>query len=419
VEDSLRIFLFQLAVIFVAAKIGGEICERFLKQPAVLGELAMGMAVGPHALGRLAIPGMGPLFPFVAGPAGQAASSQISPELYLISQLAVIILLFSAGLGTDFRQFFRFAGPAALVAVGGLVTSFVLGATAAVMFGLAKSFLAPQALFVGAILGATSTGVTARILRDIGRLGTPEGVTTMAADVIDDVLGILVLTVVLGLTAGGFQASETVFNVGKALAFWLALSAVGIVTAKYVARFIVSFKVVGAALSLSLALAFFTGGLAEAFGLATVIGAYSIGLAIGNTELAGILAKPIDTIHHLLVPVFFVVMGMMVDFTSMGGVVMFGLAISLLAILGKLVGCGIPSLSIGFNRRGALRIGFGMVPRGEVNLIVAGVGLTRGIISSNIFGIAVIVIMVTIVFSPIVLSALYRGEEEGTREQAS
>lgn len=131
-SDILVLYLFELAAIIFAAKLGGEICERYLKQPAVVGELAMGMIIGPYVLGKIPIPGLGPLFPMVLPEPGQVITSPVSSELYVIAQLAVIILLFSAGLGTDFGQFFRFAGPASLVAIGGIAFCFILGAAAAV-----------------------------------------------------------------------------------------------------------------------------------------------------------------------------------------------------------------------------------------------------------------------------------------------
>ena len=418
--QPLSLFLFQLALVLFAAKVGAEICQRYLKQPPVLGELAMGMLIGPYALGGIPIPGIGPLFPLVASQSGPVVQNPVSNELYIIAQVAVIVLLFSAGLGTDFRQFFRFAGPASVVAIGGAIISFGLGLAAALLFGVANSFASTEALFAGAIISATSTGITARILKDIGKLGTPEGITTLAADVIDDVLGILTLTVILGLTIGSaFDPLAALASVGKALGFWLALTAIGLVTAKFISRFIISFQVMGAAVALALALALFSGGLAEKFGLATVIGAYSIGLALSNTKLASILAKPIETVHHLFVPIFFVVMGMLFDFRAMGDVIIFGLVISILAILGKLLGCGLPALGIGFNVRGAMRIGFGMVPRGEITLIIAGIGLTRGLIPREIFGVAVMVIMVTTVLSPIVLSYLFKKGGEGRRKPES
>ncbi|MDP2930937.1 MAG: cation:proton antiporter, partial [Chloroflexota bacterium] len=302
------------------------------------------------------------------------------------------------------------------VAAGGAVVSFAFGALATMLFGLSNSLLTPVALFVGVIISPTSTGVTARILRDIRKLGAPEGVTTLAADVIDDVIGILTLTVVLGLTTGAFHASAVLGSLGKAVGFWLGLTAIAIVTARFISRFIISFRVMGASIGLALALALLVSGLAEEFGLASVIGAYSIGLALSNTRLAEVLTRPVETLHHVFVPVFFVVSGMLVDFQVMTGVLFFGLAISTLAILAKLLGCGLPALGIGFNRYGALRIGFGMVPRGEITLIVAGIGLTRGLIPADIFGVAVMVIMVTTVVTPVVLTYLYKKGGEGRRE---
>ncbi len=412
---SVPLFLFQLAVVLFAAKLGGEICHRYLKQPTVLGELVMGMIIGPYALGGIPLPGIGPLFtPFMSTGAHSTPSN--GNELYLIAQVAIILLLFSAGLGTDFRQFFRFAGPASIVALGGEVFSFAFAALVAVAFGLADHFLSPGALFIGAIVGSTSVSIAARVIRDMGKLGTPEGITILAADVIDDVMGILILTVVIGITTiGEFHAVDALLSLGKAVGFWLALTAAGILLAKYIVHFIISFRVAGSAMALALALALFSSGLAEEFGLATIVGAYAIGLALSNTELANILARPMDTLHHIFVPIFFVVMGMLVDFQAVWGVFLFGLAIVVVAIVGKIIGCGLPSLGIGFNWIGAARIGFGMVPRGEVSLIIAGIALTRGLIPSNMFGVAVMLVIFTAVITTVVLPWLFKKGGAGRR----
>ena len=168
-------------------------------------------------------------------------------------------------------------------------------------------------------------------------------------------------------------------------------------------------------MALALAIAFLAAGLAESFGLAMIIGAYSIGLALSNSEIADTLREPMESLYHTLVPIFFVVMGMLVDFRAMEAVLLFGLVISLLAIVGKVFGCGLPALAVGFNQWGAGRIGVGMMPRGEVALIVAGVGLSRGIIQPDLFGVSIMMTFITTVLAPLALVPIFRKGGLGTR----
>ena len=404
VIEKVTHLVFQLAVILAAAKVGGEICQRFLKTPPVLGELVVGIIIGPFALGQIDIPGLGPLFeaPHNGG------SIPVSLELYSVSQIAAVVLLFTAGLETDLKQFLRYAGPATAVAIGGVVFPFLFGVGATFLFrpgGLEGDPLLYSALFVGAVMTATSVGITARVLNDINRLDSPEGVTILAAAVVDDVLGILVLTVILGLAEPDQSASiGGVALVGaKAIGFWLTLLVGGILCAKYISAALGSFRGTGSAIALALALAFLAAGLAESFGLAMIIGAYTIGLALSGTQLARQLEEPIMAVYHGLVPIFFVVMGMLVDVTVMGGVVLFGAVITFLAILSKVAGSGLPALFAGFTRAGSWRIGIGMLPRGEVALIIAGIGLSRGLIGQDVFGVAILMTVVTTLMAPPIL----------------
>ncbi|MEE8471693.1 MAG: cation:proton antiporter [Dehalococcoidia bacterium] len=407
--------VYQLAIILFAAKLGGEIFERILKQPPVLGELLAGVAIGPFALGGLDLGGLGPLF-LHAGSAGGGFSIPVSPELWAFAQVAAIVLLFSAGLETDLVQFLRYAGPAALVALGGVVVPFALGVAATVAFGISGGFLSPEALFMGAIMAPTSVGITARVLADIKRLDAPEGVTILAAGVLDDVLAILALTFVAGISAAGSISVTHLLAVGgKALGFWVALMVLGILLSRYISRFLMSFRVSGARVSLALALAFLFSGLAESFGLAMIIGAYTIGLALSHTELARSLARPVAAVYHFMVPIFFVVMGMLVDIPAIGGVLVFGIVFSVLAILGKVLGSGLPALGVGFNRTGAGRIGIGMLPRGEVALIIAGAGLARGIIGVDLFGVSIMMTFVTTLLAPMIMVPLFRNRASGRR----
>ena len=415
--DIVTHLIFQLAIILVLAKIGGELCDRFLKIPSVLGELVVGIIIGPYALGGLSVFGVQPMFELNAHSEGGFPLSQ---ELFSVSQIAAIILLFAAGLETDLKQFIKYAWPASGVAIGGVLLPFGLGVGTTFFFkpgGLSGDSLMYSALFIGAVMTATSVGITARVLSDLKKLDTSEGVTVLAAAVLDDVLGILVLTVVVGMASpdGAFSLLNVAAIGIKALGFWIALMVGGILCAKYISTAFLSFRGAGAPLALAMALAFLSAGLAEYFGLAMIIGAYTIGLAISGTALAKRIEESVMSVYHAFVPIFFVVMGMMVDISAMKSVIVFGIVLSILAIIGKVAGSGLPALFVGFNRRGAWRIGIGMLPRGEVALIIAGIGLSRGIIGPDIFGVAIMMTVVTTLLAPIILVPAFENGGKGTK----
>ena len=415
VTELVAHLVMQLSLIMFAAKLGGELFERWLKQPGVLGELLAGAAIGPYALGGMDLPQIGALFAR-QGAEGQISVIPVSTELWAVAQIGAEILLFFSGLETDFNLFFRYSIPALLVATGGVILPFLLGDFATVAAGVARGPLDPVALFMGAIMTATSVGITARILGDIGRLDTPEGVTILAGAVIDDVLGIIVLAIVISLGDGaGVSMGQLALVGGKAMGFWLGLTGIVILLSSRISRSLSSFRSPGAAITLALAIAFLAAALAEAFGLAMIIGAYSVGLALSRAEIAEALKEPIEAVNHAVVPVFFVVMGMMVDFNAILPVLGFGIVISLLAIAGKLLGCGLPALGLGFNLWGASRVGVGMMPRGEVALIVAGVGLSRGVIETDLFGVCIMMTFVTTVLAPVLLVPIFRKGGPGRR----
>ncbi len=404
----------QLAVILIAAKLVGEVFERFLKMPAVLGELAAGIII---AVGAVQFKYVGSLFEIHTGSGPSIPVSE--PLLWAISQVGSVVLLFVAGLETDLRQFLRYARPATIVAIGGVVLPFVFGDALTVAFGYAEGFGDVRALFIGAVMTATSIGITVRVMSDLRRLGTPEGVTILGAAVLDDVVGILILTIVVGLAETGDISAGSIGLVAfKTIGFWLALTGIGILASRHISRFLQSLRVSGAAVALSLALALLAAGLAESFGLAMIIGAFSIGLALSDTDLAHKLEKPLMAVYAALVPIFFVVMGMLVDVRTLGGVLGFGMVLTVLAVIGKVAGSGLPALLAGFNRRGSWRIGVGMLPRGEVALIMAGIGVSSGIIDSNLYGVAILMTIVTTALAPPILAISFRGGESGLRSAA-
>jgi Kef-type K+ transport system membrane component KefB len=275
----------------------------------------------------------------------------------------------------------------------------------------------PSALFMGAVMTATSVGITARVLSELGRLGTPEGVTVLAAAVIDDVLGIIVLAIVTSIVQVGQVDALKLGGIAvKAFGFWLVLTGVLVALAPMLAKFLRRFKSEGAFIGLALALCFLIASLTESVGkLAMIIGAYALGLAFSRTELREDLEHALRPLLHGLVPIFFVAMGMLVNFSAMLPAFWFGVAISIAAIITKVFGCGLPALAVGFNALGGARIGLGMMPRGEVALIVAGMGLAYKAINEAEFGVAIMMTFVTTFLAPIALVPLFRNPQSGVR----
>ncbi len=426
---SAVILAMQVGIILVAAKLAGEFTERFLRQPAVIGELVAGIIIGTVAIHGFELLGYEPigLFEEIFEPPEEGAVIPVPKTLFVFGQVAAIILLLETGLNTDLKAFLRFVPQASLVAIGGVVIPFALGAYATVLFGFADSFFSAPALFVGTIMTATSVGITARVLDDLRRLDSPEGVTILGAAVVDDVLGILILTVVVGVTAGesieaateaaSFEWTEVAIVGAKAIGFWLVLTVGGILGAKYIVRAINSVRVEGAAIAMVFGIGLFAAALAEMFGLAMIIGAYSVGLALSQTELRNQLHQPLNGLYHAMVPIFFVVMGAMVDIQAMVDALGFGLVVVVLAIIGKVAGSGIPALAAGFSRIGAWRVGVGMAPRGEVGLIVAGIGVSEGLIGQDLFGVAILMTIATTLVAPVVLVRAFRNNAPGLRRE--
>ena len=421
---KIMLVLLQLAAILAAAKLLGWLAER-VRVPGVVGELAAGILIGPYVLGpHLMVPLGGHWAPLFPAPTA-AGEWPVNDVVWSLAQLASIVLLFVTGLHTNLQQFLRYVGPATLVAVVGLVAPFALGFVVVyygpftgLARGAADSLLVP-ALFVGAILAATSIGITARVLGDIGQLESPEGVTILGAAVLDDVLGIIALAVVGGIASAGTVSLGTVGAVaGKAFGFWVGLTVVVLLLAGPLERAIGRIRYAGAMVGLGLALAFLSSALAEGFGLAFIIGAYSVGLGLSRTEMAHKLMDKLQPINDFVVPIFFAALGMLVNLKVMLAswqVVVFGLTVTAAAVVGKLVGCGAAALPAGFNGRGAYRIGLGMLPRGEVALIVAGIGLSRQIVGEVVFGVSIMMTLMTTVVAPVLLVPAFARGGSGRR----
>lgn len=446
--EEMMFLVLQIGVIIFAARLGGAIAS-LLKMPSILGELAAGIVIGPWALGGIGF-GTGM---FADGLFHGAALRQIaaesghmfdatSPALYGIATLASIILLFLSGLETNLKMFLKYSFVGSMVGVGGVVVSFLFGDLCAVLLlpkffssfayladlPFAQAITQAAPLYMGIMSTATSVGITARILSEKKKMDSEEGVTIMAGAVIDDVLGLIVLAIGNGIIAASMTSTGEGTgamdwgNIGlvavKAFGVWLGATLIGIIAARYIAKFLkVCFKSPVVIATMAFGLALILAGFFEYMGLAMIIGAYVMGLALSRTDLKHPIQEMLTPVYTFLVPIFFCAMGMMVDVTALMSkpVLIFGGVYTILAVAAKVLGCMIPSMFCGFNALGGLRIGAGMVPRGEVALIIAGLGLSAGYLSQEIFGIGILMTLVTTVVAPPALVALFTPQAKGVR----
>ena len=375
--------LLSLLVVFVAAQIGGEVAQR-LKLPAVVGEIAAGCLVGPYALGWV----------------------QLNEPLEVLAELGAVLLLFSVGLETRASDLRKVGRVATLVGVLGVVLPFVLGG----LWAWASGFETPKAMFVASAFVATSAGITARVLQDLGVLGRTESRIILGAAVIDDILAMLLLGVVTAV-----QGGERINVVGLVIVLVQAVGFVALVALVGTRVMQKSSTLLEAPinplspLTLSLALCLALAVAASYIGLAAIIGAFLAGMVVAESKQRHSLEKQIQVIMAFLVPFFFVVTGAKVNVGQLGSVSVLAMVavVTLLAVVSKLVGCGLGALSLG--KRSAAIVGVGMVPRGEVGIIVASLGQQAGVFSETIYAVIIAMSLITSIIAPPVLKVLLSG----------
>lgn len=417
--EKMTMLVLQVGVIIFAAKVMGILASK-VKIPSVIGELLAGVIIGPYLLGHFVLPGFPQgFFPLPPG------SFPVSPELYGLATIASIILLFLSGLETDLNMFLAYSVKGAIIGVSGVIFSFFVGLGIGVLV-TGDPIMSPVPLFLGVLSVATSVGITARILSEQRKMESPEGVTILASAVIDDVLGVILLAIVLGMvsvlsgSATAIPWGKIGIMAGKAIAIWLGVTTLGLIFARVVSGFLKTFKSRVSIAVMSFGLALLLAGLFEKAGLAMIIGAYIMGLALSRTDINFLIQEKLHPLHEFLVPIFFCVIGMLVDvhiFTDTR-VLFFGLLFAGAGIVSKIVGCGVPALFLNFNFRGAMRIGVGMIPRGEVALIIAGIGMAGGFIDKDIFGMAIMMTLLTTIIPPPILTSLFKNPKRGTRKEA-
>jgi Kef-type K+ transport system membrane component KefB/mannitol/fructose-specific phosphotransferase system IIA component (Ntr-type) len=410
--------VFQLSVIIFAAWAGGYVFNK-IKLPTVLGEIVAGMLIGPYCLGKISFAGFSNgMFPIAN------TNFPISPELYSYATIASIILLFSSGLETDLKTFLKYSLTASAIGISEVIVSFILGDILGIIFAkyalnLTCHFADTIPLFAGLIAVATSVGIGARILSEKKKMDSPEGVTILAAALFDDILGIIFLAMVIGIVKSGHVEWLAISLIGlKSIVIWLIFTALGLFFAYKISGFLKLFKDRITITIISFGLALLLAGIFEKSGLTMIIGAYIMGLSLSKTDVSLTIRENIAPLNKLLVPIFFCVIGMLFDISQFGQtkIILFGLLYFAFVAFGKVFGAGFPALFLNFTPLGALRIGVGMIPHGEVTLIILGIGLSAGLIPKEIFSISIIMTFLTILITPSLLEKLL-SEKSGIRKQ--
>ena len=388
--DTIQI-LRDLMIIIVSAKLFGLIARR-LHAPQVAGEIIAGLIIGPT------------LFDLVE--AGDFLSG--------MAEIGVILLVFSAGLETDIDKLKKSGVKATILACTGVAVPLALGAILYMSF---YGFAAPgsmefiKALFIGTILTATSVSITVQVLKELGKISTDVGTTIMSAAIIDDVIGIVVLTAVLGLKD---PSANLITVVIKTVAFFVLSFVVGIAIFKIMKKVEIKWPHTRRIPILGLALAFAMSYVADKyFGVADITGAYVAGIILSSLDNSEYIDRKMDINSYMIFgPVFFASVGLQTNLKTVDMTILaFSAAFVIVGLLGKVVGCGLVAKLLKYNTSDALKIGVGMMTRGEVALIVAQRGLKAEIIDSRYFTAVILLIILSSILTPIILKAIYASDE--------
>lgn len=415
--------LLSLIVVYLAAKLGGELCAR-INLPPVLGELIGGVIVGVSALHLIVFPEAGSeptsalmnLVGFVSGMEPEGLSQVFRGESEVISVLAelgVIILLFEIGLESDLKELLRVGPQAAVVAVIGVVVPFAAGTAGLIgLFGVDTI----PAVFAGAALTATSIGITAKVLAELQKLSSTEGQIIIGAAVLDDVLGIIVLAVVASLAkTGEIEILNVVYLVVGAAVFLVGSIFLGRLLNPYFVAIVNQLRTRGQVLISSLIFAFILSYIAAAIQLEAILGAFAAGLILAETSKHKELEQQISPIADMLVPIFFITVGARTDISVLNPLNPEnrpGLIIASFLVVVAIVGKVITGFAIfgqpGINR---LAVGIGMVPRGEVGLVFAGVGAASGVLSESLDAAIIVMVILTTFLAPPLLRVVFQDDD--------
>lgn len=394
--------LLLLVIIIVVAKSAGAISSR-LGQPAVFGEIAIGLILGPTLVNMLGLPFFSEVFSHGGAAAEHPSLLGVVTDL---AEIGVILLMFVAGMETDLERMRKVGTVALSSAVGGVVLPMLGGIAVARLFGLGWA----ESVFVGTILTATSVSISAQTLMELKALRSKEGATIIGAAVIDDVLGVIILSLVIAFSmVGGGGARDVAVTVLAMAGFFVISILLGMKYLEKATKWVCKVPASQALMAFVLAVTFFYAWAAEYLGqVAAITGSYIAGVLFARTKFKEKIDESIHPItYSMFVPVFFVSIGLRANGRELGGEVLLTILIVFVAIVAKVLGCAIGARAAGFSSIESTRVGVGMISRGEVGLIVASVGLTYGIIEQDLFSMMIIMVLVTTMITPLLLRRVF------------
>ena len=383
-DDEHTRLLLTLAVMFIAAKLAAELFER-LKQPAVAGEILAGVLIGPSALGLVAP----------------------SPLTNALSEIGVVLLLFFVGLETKPAELFRVGIRATIVAVIGVIVPFIAGYFLILLWGRPQI----EAIFVGAAMVATSVGITARVLGQKGLLHLETSRIILGAAVIDDILGLIILAVVSSLAKGGVNYLQIGTTAALAIGFTVFVALVGSRAMKMIKPKVDKLRVGQSQLIFGLSLCLGLAFVASYIGVAAIIGAFLAGMALSESVEGTDMPHQAEAVTEFLLPFFLTNIGMQLKLDALLSreSMLLALIIIVLAVVTKMIGCGAGAMTMGWRR--AAQVGVGMVPRGEVGIVVAQIGLGLAAVSDTAYGVVLIMAVATTLIAPPLIVIAFKGEE--------
>jgi Kef-type K+ transport system membrane component KefB len=395
--EALIHVLISLAILLFAAKIFAELFNK-LRLPAVLGELVAGIIVGPFALGAL------PLFdgkPIVV----------LSETVREIGELSGVVILFIAGLQITPKEFLKGGAASFTIGACGVVVPFFVGYYVFTLFGLA----ALQSVLIATALTATSIAISVRVLTELGKMQTKEARLILGAAIVDDILAIAVLSVVTTMVQTGDMTPnilDITFLILKILGVFAALLIGAIFIVPKILHAERLWKSRGSIEGIVTASFFGASGIAALVGLSPIVGAFAVGMAVASSRIIRRVEEYVDKLEIIFAPLFFAIIGAQVDLTGVNlNVLYLSSIIIIVAIVTKLIGCGLPAMIFLKDRTKSLKVGIGMISRGEIGLIVAGIGVTSGALSSNIYTTVIIMVAITTIITPIWLKKTYSKEQ--------
>jgi Kef-type K+ transport system membrane component KefB len=399
-EESFIHVLISLAILLFSAKIFAEIFHKF-KLPIVLGELLAGIIVSPFALGAI------PLFdgkPLVI----------LNETVLQIGEISGIVILFIAGLQITPREFLKGGAASFTVGACGVIFPFFVGYYVFTLFGIGGL----QSVLVATALTATSIAISVRVLTELGKMQTKEAKLILGAAIVDDILAIAVLSVVTTMVQTGNMTPNFIditFLILKILGIFVALLVGAILIVPKMLNAERLWKSRGSIEGIVTASFFGASGIAAIVGLSPIVGAFAVGMAVASTKIIGRVEEYVEKLEIIFAPLFFGIIGAQVNLTGVNLYVLFLTSIVVaVAIVTKLVGCGLPAMIFLKDRSKAMRVGVGMISRGEVGLIVAGIGVTSGALSSTIYTTVIIMVAVTTMITPIWLKKAYSKEQDSS-----